>query len=396
MNLNQIQTALSAADLDGWLFYDFHNRDHIGYRVLGLDFKKPCSRRWFCFVPRAGKPIKLVHSIEPRMLATVPGTTIVYRGHVELHAALCALLKGVRRVAMQYSPNASVPTNSLTDAGTVELIRSLGVDVASSAELVARIYSTIDAHGFALHEEAGRKVQAIKNEAFAKIFDAIRRGRKLDEWTLQRHILARFAEENLVCGASAPIVAANSHAADPHFEPTQKNARVFKKNDRILLDIWAKINAPGAIYYDITWCGYAGTKPPASYVKLFALAMQARDAAVDFARQSLDAGRTVRGWEIDKACRDVIATAGLERYFLHRTGHSIDTSVHGEGANIDGLETQDDRAILPSTCFSVEPGIYKAGVGVRTEVSVCVDAKNRVQIVGDIQTELVTPETLGA
>ena len=188
---------------------------------------------------------------------------------------------------------------------------------------------------------------------------------------------------------SAPIVAANEHAADPHFEPARESSHVFKENDRVLLDIWAKVNAPGAIYYDITWCGYAGEKPPAEYARLFALAVQARDAAIDFARNSLASGKTVRGWEIDKACRDVIAAQNLEPYFLHRTGHSIDTSCHGEGANIDGLETQDDRAILPSTCFSIEPGIYKSGIGVRTEVSVCVDAKKRVRIFGDVQKELV-------
>ncbi|HLX60240.1 MAG TPA: M24 family metallopeptidase [Planctomycetota bacterium] len=393
MNLKKIQSALTKLDLDGWLFYDFHNRDHIAYRVLGLDFNKPCSRRWFCFVPRAGKPIKLVHAIEPRVLDSVSGKKIVYRGNVELHGGLREMLSGAGKVAMQYSPNASVPTNSLVDAGTVELVRALGVEVVSSAELVARIYSTLDAHGFALHAQAGNKVQGIKDEAFALIFNAIRKGKKLDEFSLQQHILKRFAQENLTSGLSAPIVAANDHAADPHFEPTSENSRVFKKNDRILLDIWAKVNAPGAIYYDITWCGYAGANPPAAYVKQFDLAMRARDEAIDFVRKALAEGKTVRGWEVDKACRDVIAAEGLEQYFLHRTGHSIDTSVHGDGANIDSLETQDDRAILPNTCFSIEPGIYKNGIGVRTEVSVCVDGKKRVTIFGDVQRELVTMQT---
>ena len=390
MNLKKIQSALSQFDADGWLLYDFHNRDHIAYRVLGVDFSKPCSRRWFCYIPRRGRPIKLVHAIEPRALDVFLGKKLIYRGHVELHAGLKQMLAGARRVAMQYSPQANVPTVSLTDAGTVELVRSLGVKVVSSAELVARIYSTIDARGFALHAEAGRKVQAIKDEAFALIFDAVRRGRKLHEWAVQQYILKRFGEAQLSCGHSAPIVAANEHAADPHFELTQQNSRPFKKNDRILLDIWAKVNAPGAIYYDITWCGYAGERVPDAYVKQFALAVRARDAAIGFVRTALEEGRNVRGWEVDKACRDVIADAGLERYFLHRTGHSIDTSVHGDGANIDSLETKDDRAILPSTCFSIEPGIYKNGIGVRTEVSVCVDAKNRVKIYGDVQRQLVT------
>lgn len=394
MNLKLIQKALAEIDADGWLFYDFHNRDHIAYRVLGLDFKKPCSRRWFCYVPRVGKAVKLVHSIEPRVLAGVPGDSIIYRGRVELQAGLKSMLRNVGRVAMQYSPMGKVPTISLVDAGTIELVRSMGVEVVSSANLVARIYSTIDTQGFTSHQEAGLRVQAIKNEAFSKIFEAVKRGRKLDEYTLQQHILKRFSELNLTCGASAPIVAVNDHAADPHFEPRPENSRVFKKDDRILLDIWAKLKTPGAIYYDITWCSYAGVKPPAAYTKFFTIVTRARDAAVQFATAALEGGRTIRGWEVDKACRDVIAAEGLEPYFLHRTGHSIDTSVHGEGANIDGLETEDDRAILPSTCFSIEPGIYKSGIGVRTEVSVCVDAKKRVRVFGDIQKELVTPDSL--
>src|SRR5207253_869343 len=160
-------------------------------------------------------------------------------------------------------------------------------EVVSSAELVARIYSSIDTRGFALHAQAAKKVQAIKNEAFEMIFNAVCRRRTLDEWSVQQHILERFAQENLDCGHSAPIVATNAHAADPHFELTKQNSRPFKKNDRILLDIWARIKAPGAIYYDMTWCGYAGDRPPDAYAKQFALAVRARDAAIYFVRRAL-------------------------------------------------------------------------------------------------------------
>ena len=391
MKLKQIQSALKqTGSADGWLFSDFHHRDPLGGRVLGLDPGKICKRRWFYFVPASGAPWKLVHAIEQFVLDGLPGKKWVYRGHAELREKLQELLRGARGVAMQYSPLGRVPMVSLIDAGTVELVRSLGVEVRSSADLIARIHSTVSARGFKLHAEAGRKVQAVKDAAFKKIFDAIARGRKLDEYALQQFIAGRFAAENLICDAP-PIVAIDEHAADPHFEVSKKSPRVFKKNSRILLDMWAKVNAPGAIYYDITWCGYAGATPPARYAKLFELVTRARDAALDFVRDGLAAGRTVRGWEVDKACRDVIAAQGLEPHFLHRTGHSIDTDVHGSGANIDGLETLDDRAILPATCFSIEPGIYLDGIGVRTEVSVCVDAKNRVKVIGEIQRELVLP-----
>ena len=391
MKLHQIQSALKQTGAaDGWLFSDFHHRDPLGGRVLGLDPAKICKRRWFYFVPAVGAPQKLVHAIEQFVLDDLPGKKCVYRGHVELREKLQALLQGARSVAMQYSPMGHVPMVSLIDAGTVELVRSLGVEVRSSADLIARIHSIVSTRGFKLHAEAGLKVQAIKDAAFKKIFDAVASGRKLDEFALQQFIVERFAQANLVSDAP-PIVAVDDHAADPHFEVSKKNPRAFKKHSRILLDMWAKVNAPGAIYYDITWCGYAGAKPPARYAKLFEHVTRARDAALDFVRDGLAAGRTVRGWEIDKACRDVIAAQGLEPHFLHRTGHSIDSDVHGSGANIDGLETLDDRAILPSTCFSIEPGIYLDGIGVRTEISVCIDAKNRVKVIGDMQRELMLP-----
>jgi Xaa-Pro aminopeptidase len=291
---------------------------------------------------------------------------------------------------MNYSPNNNIPSVSLVDAGTVELVRSLGVEVLSSADLVAAIHSTIDARGLALHQKAGTKIQAIKDEAFELIFRAVKKGKALSEYAVQQHIMKRFAEEKITSGSHGPIVAANAHAADPHFEPPQKGSSNFKRGDRILLDIWGKSDEPDGIYYDITWCGIAAEKPVPKYAELFALAVQARDAALEFVREGLAAGKTVRGYEVDQVCRGVIAKGGYERYFSHRTGHSIGTEVHGEGANIDSIETLDDREILPNTIFSIEPGIYVDSIGVRTEISVCVGAKQDVHVYGPIQSELIT------
>jgi len=392
MNLKTLQKQIQAQGLSGWLFCDFHNRDHIAYKVLGLDFKKPCSRRWFYFVPATGAPRKLVHAIEPAYLQSLPGSTQNYSSWQQLHTGLKALLAGAANVAMQYSPRNNIPTISLVDGGTLELVRASGVKIVSSAELVQRIYSVLTPAGFRSHQSAGKKVQAIKDAAFARVFKALREKKSLTELEVQAFILGRFKEENLYCGAMGPIVGANEHAADPHFEPTAQNARVLKPNDRLLIDLWAKENTPDGIYYDITWCGFLGTRPPPLYVKLFDLAMQARDTALTFIDASLNAGKTIRGWQVDKVCRGVIQAAGFGDYFVHRTGHSIDSHVHGEGANIDSLETQDDRQLLPSTCFSIEPGIYYKGTGVRTEVSVCIDAKNRMQIEGAVQGGLVLME----
>lgn len=389
MNLKNLQRQIASQKLGGWLFCDFHNRDHIAYKVLGLDFKKPCSRRWFYFVPAGGTPLKLAHAIEPAYLKSLPGRTQIYSSWQTLQLGLKKMLAGAGTVAMQYSPRNNIPTISLVDGGTLELVRSCGVKIASSAELVQRIYSLLTPAGYSSHQRAGKKVQAIKDQAFALIITALQKNKQVTELDVQQFILRRFEEENLYCGGSGPIVASNAHAADPHFEPTAKNAKVLKKNDRILIDLWAKENISEGIYYDITWCGYLGKTPPTLYLKLFNLAMQARDAALQFIDTSLQEGKTIRGWEVDKVCRGVIHNAGLGDYFVHRTGHSIDSHVHGEGANIDSLETQDDRQLLPGSCFSIEPGIYYRGTGVRTEVSVCIDMRYRMRVFGPIQRELI-------
>jgi len=392
MNLKPIQTALSKQSLNGWLFCDFHNREKLAYSILGLDIRKPCSRRWFYFIPHKGTPLKLVHAIESGYLDALPGKKLIYSGWVQLHENLKKMLRGQKRVAMQYSPMNNIPTISTVDAGTVELVRSSGANVVSSADLVQRIYSVLDAKRFSTHQLAGVIVQAIKDDAFELIFSSIRKNKALTELDVQQFILARFKEENLTCGNHAPIVGANEHAADPHFEPTAKNTKRFKKNDRVLIDLWAKRDVPGGIFYDITWCGFIGTSPPPGYKKIFGVAVRARDTAIAFIEKQLAKKKAIRGWEVDKACRDVIAAAGYGPYFVHRTGHSIDTSVHGQGANIDGLETKDDRLLLPGALFSIEPGIYKGQIGVRTEVNVYIDLDGRAHVEGAMQKELLTPE----
>ena len=391
MNLKKIQSALLDQNLDGWLFCDFHNREHIAQRVLGLDNKKFASRRWFYFVPSSGAPKKLVHAIEPAMLDALPGGSDVYASWEQLHAKLRMLLSGAAKIAMQYSPLNNIPTNSLVDAGTIELVRACGAEVVSSADLVQRLYSLLDAKGWRSHQQAGVLIQKIKDDAFELIFSSVKKNKPITELDVQHFILKRFKKENLTCGHGGPIVGANEHAADPHFEPTAKNAKRLKRGDKILIDLWAKFDAPGAIYYDITWCGFIGDEPPAEYVKIFDLAMRARDAALDFIRESLAQKKTVRGWEVDKVCRNVIVAGGLGEHFVHRTGHSIDTSVHGEGANIDSLETQDDRQLIPGALFSIEPGIYlpQKKLGVRTELDGFIDLRGELRVSGNIQKSLI-------
>jgi len=393
MRLPEIQKALQAAQLDGWLFYDFHNRDPIAYRVLGLDFGKFTSRRWFYFIPARGEPVRLAHKVEPGKLDSLPGQKRLYLSWRELHQSLAEILKGVRRLAMQISPLAAIPYVSTVDAGTAELVRGFGVELCSSAELVQAFEAVIDEDGYRSHREAGEKIHRIKDEAFARIGEALKKGQKLTEVELQRFILRRFQEEGLTCMGENPIVGVNDHPADPHFEPTEQNSRPFARGDKVLIDLWAKLDRPGAIFYDITWCGFIGKNPPAKYQQIFRLACQARRAAVDLVRERFRQRKACCGWEVDDACRKVIQDGGFGEFFIHRTGHSIGEAVHGNGVNIDNLETRDERRLVPGVCFSVEPGIYLPGeMAVRTEIDVFITAAGEVEVTGPEQDELVLIE----
>lgn len=390
MDLSAIQAALAAKGLDGWLFCDHHRRDPMAYRILGLPEHGMATRRWFYFIPAAGEPVKLAHRVEPRALNALPGRQEHYLAWPELHQKLKAMVGGAKTIAMQYSPDNNIPYIGLVDAGTVELIRSFGPQVATSADLVQQFEATFGDEGLRSHEWAGARVQRIKSETFAAMAKALSTGESVTEYELKEQIVRRFQDEGLTSDGDSPIVGFNDHPADPHFEPTREGAYTLKKGDTILLDLWARRVEPTGIYYDITWCAFAGTSPPAKYVEIFRVARDAREAAVAFVSKRLDAGEPVHGYEVDDACRKVVQGAGYGEYFLHRTGHSIGTTVHGNGANIDNLETKDERLIVPGTCFSVEPGIYLAGsMAVRTEVDVFVTTAGKAVVVGEAQRELV-------
>jgi Xaa-Pro aminopeptidase len=390
MDLAAIQAALAAKGLDGWLFCDHHRRDPMAYRILGLPEHGMATRRWFYFIPTAGEPVKLAHRVEPRALNALPGRQEHYLAWTELHQKLKAMVGGAKTIAMQYSPDNAIPYIGLVDAGTVELIRSFGPKVATSADLVQQFEATFGDDGLRSHAWAGERVQRIRSETFAAMAHALSTGASVTEYELKEQIVRRFKDEGLTSDGDSPIVGFNDHPADPHFEPEKGSAYTLKKGDTILLDLWARRVEPTGIYYDITWCAFAGTSPPAKYVEIFRVARDAREAAVAFVSRRLDAGEPVHGYEVDDACRKVVQAAGYGEYFLHRTGHSIGTSVHGNGANIDNLETKDERLIVPGTCFSVEPGIYLAGsMAVRTEVDVFVTTAGKAEVIGETQRELV-------
>jgi len=382
----EIQKDLRAARLHGWLFYDFRGRDPIAHRVLGLP-EAMRTRRWFYFIPVKGSPRKLVHKIESESLAVLPGETLYYASLKELQAGVKKLLGRAKTVAMQYSPKNAIPYVSMVDAGTIEMVRSAGAKVVTSADLVQKYEACWSKEQLDSHMAAGIAIDRIVREAFLHAAQSVREKRSLTEYDLKEWMLQRFADAGIVT-EDGPDVAVNANASDPHYAATREKAAPISEGDLLLLDVWGKQKATGSVYYDVTWVGYLGAKVPEKYVKIFELVREARDCAVELIRSSVKAGKPLQGWQVDQAARNVIEKVGYGKYFFHRTGHNIGQSVHGNGVNMDGLETRDERHLIPRTCNSIEPGIYLPEFGIRSEVDVYVD-ENEARVTGAVQTEIL-------
>jgi Xaa-Pro aminopeptidase len=388
VSIAAIQDALRQAGVDGWLFADFRGSDPLAYRILKLPNAGMVSRRWYYYIPATGEPRKLLHRIEAHSLDTLVGESLYYATWPELQAQLTGMLAGSRRVAMQYSPLNAIPYVARVDAGTVELVQRAGVEVVTAADLVQRFEAVWNAAQWEAHQYAAHRLRGIIDEAFGYIRDCVTARGEVGEHTVQQFILGRFAAYDMRSD-KPPIVAANAHSADPHFQPTPASGMI-RRGDFVLLDIWAKRQEPGSVYADITWTGYVGESVPDPHRHIFRVVQHARDAAIEFVQDAVHEGRAICGWEVDEAAREVIRKAGYGDYFIHRTGHSIGEEVHGNGANMDNYESRDERHILPHTCFSIEPGIYLAGqFGVRSEVDMYVGERAAVVSGQPIQLAVV-------
>ena len=387
MRLKEIQEALRDEGLDGWLFFDHHLRDPLAYRVLRFEAPRTPTRRWYYFVPAQGDPKALVHRVEPHMLDALPGEKKLYAGWESQTRGLSDLLRGCRRVAMQYSPECAVPYVAMVDGGTLELIRKTGVEVVTSANLIQLFEARWTDEQFETHLEAGRRVDRVRAAAFDHIGAHLRSGRPITEWHIHEFVLAEFKKAGMVTD-HGPIVAVNANMSDPHYEPSEQRNQPIKQGDAVLLDMWAKLDRPGAVYYDITWTGYCGAEPPEALQNVFRIVRDARDKAVERVKSAVANHETLHGYQVDDAARNHIAQHGYGEQFVHRTGHSIGEEVHGTGANMDNLETHDERKIIAGTCFSVEPGVYLPEFGIRSEVNVFVSA-TEASVTGEAQRELV-------
>jgi Xaa-Pro aminopeptidase len=387
-DLKAIQSAVREQHLDGWLLYDFRGLNVLAARVAKTNSK--LSRRWAYFIPASGSPKKLAHAIEPASLDHLPGDDkTVYLKWQEFEAGLAHLLSGTKRVAMEYSPRNGNMYISRVDAGTVEIVRGCGVEPVSSGDLIQQFEAVWDDDQVAMHFEAAKHTDAAYGVAWQFIAEQVRTAGFTTELDVQARIMKHFAD-NKMTTYSPPIVGEGPHSADPHFEPNAADNRRITANSFVLIDLWAKMDKPRAVYSDLTRVGYVGENVPAKVNELFHIVAAARDAGIARVKRAFAAGEPLQGWEVDAATREVIEKAGYGKYFTHRTGHNIGQEVHGNGCHMDGLETREERRVMRRTCFSIEPGIYLPGeFGVRSEIDVYVDASGEVHVTGGaLQTEV--------
>ena len=395
LDVAAVQAALAAEGLDAWLLYDFHGLNPIATEITGVGRGDGhlATRRWYYLIPASGEPRALVHAIERHALDHLPGARAHYAGRDQLDAGLRDLLRGVHRLAMEYSPLCAIPYIARVDAGTVELVRQFGVDVVSSGDLVQRFATVWDAGAIETHRRASDALYRIKDRALAAVAARLGAGTAgnnvtpTTEYEIQQLMAGWFKDEGLVSD-SAPIVSAAEHAGDPHYLPTSASHRSIRPGEIVLLDLWGKLDRPGAVYADITWVGYTGAQPPERCARAFATVAAARDAAIALVQRAVSGGQELRGWQVDRAASSVLRGAGYGDHVLHRTGHSLGESVHGNGVNMDDYETHDDRRLIAGTGFTVEPGLYFDDFGVRSEINMIV-GHHDAAVTGPIQTEIL-------
>lgn len=389
LDIGAVQTALRGEGLDGWLLYDFHGSNPVAQRLAGLGGGgHMTTRRWYYLIPANGEPCALVHAIERHNLDHLPGSTVVYAGRAQLDAGVTTLLKGVRRIAMEYSPLCAIPYVSRVDAGTLEMIRARRVDVVSSGDLVQQFEAVWTDAQLATHRAAAGKLYRIKDRTFETVAQRVRDGKETTEFEIQQMMCGWFRDEGLV-SESAPNVSAQENAGNPHYQATAARTRAIRPDELLLIDLWGKVDAPGAVFADITWVGFTGRHVPAEMTKAFEAVCGARDAAIALVESAASTGRDLRGWEVDRAARTVLEEAGFAAAILHRTGHSLGEEVHGNGAHLDDYETYDERRLLPGTGFTIEPGLYFDTFGVRTEIDMAWTAQGP-EVTGPRQQALVS------
>lgn len=386
-----IQETLQQEKIEAWLFYNFRGSNVFATRILNLPPHLTQTRRYYYLIPAKGAPRKLVHNIEQYNLDHLPGERKVYLSWQSLGEGLAWMLHGLSSVAMEYSPRNAIPYVSTVDAGTVELVRGTGVKVLSSANLVQYFEARWDDEQMKENDATARHLRQIVDLTFGFIKHRVTSNTNTTEYDVQQFMLSEFRKRGIVT-QSDPNCSVNANSANPHYEPTKDIHSLVNQGDFVLIDLWAKTDKPRSVYADITWTGYMGETVPSEYTKVFEVVKGGRDAALNLVRTAFETGKELYGYQVDDAAREYIAGKGYGEYFIHRTGHSIGEEIHGNGANMDNLETRDERKIIPRTSFSIEPGIYLPGkFGIRSEIDVVISATGEVIVTGSPMQERVIP-----
>lgn len=382
MNIDKIQKDLTLLGVDGWLIFDFRRSNDLGCELLEIPHDRMLTRRFFFWIPAKGVPLKIVHSVEPTVLEHLLGQQVEYRTWQELEERVAEALKGAKTVAMEYSPRCQIPYLSKVDAGTIEVIRGLGVKVVSSADLML---NTLTKEQIAGHLFAAQVVDEVVELSWQLI--AGRLG-AISEYDVQQFILQEFAKRGCVSDDS-PLCAVNQNGANPHYCPSQALSAPINPGDFILIDLSCKKKGPGSIYADITRVGAAAREATAKQQEVFEVVKRAQEAGLQLVETRFARGEPLFGWEVDKACRDVIEKAGWGQYFTHRTGHNLGQHIHGNGTHMDNFETKEMRRVVKQTCFTIEPGIYLPGeFGIRLEYDVLITDEGKVVVTGGRQSSI--------
>lgn len=382
MHIQDIQKMLHDTGIHVWLLTDFQQTNGPALKFLKFGPEKHSTRRWFYLIPDRGNPVRLVHSVESGILDHLPGETRTYFGRNALIERLGYLVPAGSRVAMEYSPMGRLPNVSRVDAGTVELVQSLGAEIVSSGDLLQWFSCRWDKGALDSHRKAATVLRNTVTRVWNLVTDQLG-SEELTEYRVQKFMLKYMKSKGCITD-HPPIVAVGDHSADPHFSLTTVESRPIRKNQLLLIDLWCRINAPGSVYADITWTAWTGPSAPDPFVtEVFEIVRDARDATAQAVCKAFESRIPVTGADLDRIAREHITGKGYGDRFVHRTGHSLDTDVHGAGANLDSLESEDDRSILPGTGFTIEPGIYLPGrFGIRSELNIAVLSEGEVEITG--------------
>ncbi|MCB1107450.1 MAG: M24 family metallopeptidase [Chlamydiia bacterium] len=390
VDIKKIQKQLELYKVDGWLLYEFHGSNPLALEIMKVPKAMLMTRRCFYWIPVEGSPIKIVHKIESHNLDHLPGEKKLYSTWKEMHQFLEEILQEKEKVAMEFSPKQAIPTVSLIDGGLVDLIRGYGPKVVSSAPFLQAFTCVWTDEQYAMHKEAAMVLENAANDVWALIKKSLDQGELIDEYQVQQFILKEF-EKNGCETEGKPICAVNKNGADPHYCPTEGRSTAIHRGDFILIDLWCKKKKEGAVFADITRLGVASKEPTKRQQEIFQLVRAAQKGGTDLIIERYEKGKEIKGAEVDAKVRSIIEKGGYGEYFTHRTGHNIHTENHGPGANLDSLETDDSRPLIPRTCFSIEPGIYLPGeFGVRLEYDVYIHEGGEVEVTLPPQEAIVT------